>query len=335
MSMFSQLTYLGVLLAVFGNQLCLPIPSIVFLIAGGALSAHGKMSAAIVVFLGVLGSLTGDAIWFWVGRKWGSKAMGLLCSLSADPRRCSKNAREKFHRYGLRVLCVAKFFPGLDAVMPPLSGAQRVSFTRFLAFDAIGSLLWSSVYVGLGYIFANELHVAIGWAKQFGTAFGIALGIPIGLYVAWRGLTLARMIREVREHRISVQVLQQKLNTNGKIALIDLANFEGETDSKRVKAIPGAVSVDPSVLEKHPHITIPDDVNIIIYSSSGSDIVSARAAKALKRIGVTKVRVLDGGLRAWRESGLPVSHSLQAPEAVAERLGVNLPELPPNSSMAE
>ena len=102
MSVFSQLTYLGVLLAVFGNQVCLPIPSIVFLIGAGALSAHGKMSAAIVVFLGVLGCLTGDTIWFWVGRKWGSKAMGLLCAMSADPQSCSRNAREKFQRYGLR-----------------------------------------------------------------------------------------------------------------------------------------------------------------------------------------------------------------------------------------
>jgi membrane protein DedA with SNARE-associated domain/rhodanese-related sulfurtransferase len=331
MGMFSQLTYLGVLLAVFGNQVCLPIPSIVFLIAGGALSAHGKMSAAVVVLLGVLGSLTGDAIWFWVGRKWGSKAMGLLCALSADPRRCSKNAREKFHRYGLRVLCVAKFFPGLDAVMPPLGGAQGVSFTRFLAFDAVGSLLWSSVYVGLGYIFANELHIAIGWAKQFGNAFGIAIGIPIGLYAAWRGLTLVRMIGELRQRRISPPVLAHKLKTNGRVAVLDLANFEAEIDSESVKAIPGAFSVDPSVLQKVPHIDIPDDVKIILYSSTGSDTVSARAAVALKRIGVDKVWVLDGGLKAWRENGLPISHSFEAPEVVAERLGVSLPPASPGS----
>ena len=49
MTAFSQLTYLGVLLAVFGNQICLPIPSIVFLMAAGALAGHGGMSASIIV----------------------------------------------------------------------------------------------------------------------------------------------------------------------------------------------------------------------------------------------------------------------------------------------
>ena len=44
----------------------------------------------------------------------------------------------------------------------------------------------------------------------------------------------------------------------------------------------------------------------------------------LKRIGVDKVWVLEGGLKAWREHGLPVSQSPEVLEAVAERLGVKL-----------
>jgi len=46
---------------------------------------------------------------------------------------------------------------------------------------------------------------------------------------------------------------------------------------------------------------------------------------ALKRIGIDKVWVLEGGLKAWREQGFPVA-SLEVPEVVAERLGVKLPE---------
>ena len=99
--------------------------------AAGALSAHGKMNPAIIVLLGVLGCLAGDGVWFWIGRKWGSKALRLICKFTADPRSCSKNA-QKFRRYGLAVLCGAKFVPGLDAVMPPLCGAEGVPVTVFL-----------------------------------------------------------------------------------------------------------------------------------------------------------------------------------------------------------
>jgi 3-mercaptopyruvate sulfurtransferase SseA len=134
------------------------------------------------------------------------------------------------------------------------------------------------------------------------------------------------MIGELRHRRITPPMLAQKLKTNGRVAVLDLATFEGESDSESVKAIPGAFSVDPSVLQNVPHLHIPEDVKVILYSSTGSDAVSARAAMALKRIGVDKVWVLEGGLKAWRENGLPVSHSLEPPEAVAERLGFELPE---------
>jgi len=321
-----QLTYGGVLLAVFANQICLPVPSVVFLIAAGALSAHGRMSASIVVFLGVLGCLAGDGIGFWLGRMWGSKAIRLLCRFSPDPRSSSKNAREKFHRYGPSVLCVSKFIPGLDAVMPPLSGAEGVSLLGFFARDAVGSLLWSGSYVGLGYLFSNELDAVIRWAQQFGTAFGIAIGVPIGLYAGWRGLGLVRMIRGLRLRRISPPMLARKLKSNRKVAVLDLLNFEEETDTESLEAIPGAFQVDPSRLQKSPRITVRDDVEIILCSSSGHDIVSARAAVALKRVGINKVWVLEGGLKAWREQGFPVSSSLEAPEVVAQRLGVRLPE---------
>jgi membrane protein DedA with SNARE-associated domain len=258
-----QLTYGGVLLAVFANQICLPIPSVVFLIAAGALSAHGDMRASIIVFLGVLGCLAADGIGFWLGRKWGSKVMRLVCRFTADPRSCSRNARKKFRRYGLSILCVAKFVPGLDAVMPPLSGAEGVSLPGFLALDAVGSSLWSGFYVGLGYLFSNELDVAISWAKHFGTLLGIVIGIPIGFYAGWRGLALVRMIRQLRLRRISPPMLARKLKSKSKVAVLDLLNFEEETEGESLEVIPGAFWVDPSRLRKSPQITVPDDVEIL------------------------------------------------------------------------
>ena len=189
----------------------------------------------------------------------------------------------------------------------------------------LGGFLWSGFYVGLGYVFSNELDIAIRWVRHFGTAFAIAIGIPIGLYVGWRGLVLVRMIRRLRLRRISPPMLDRKLKSNRKVAVLDLLDFEEETDGESPEAIPGALRVEPARLRKSPHITVPDDVEIILYSSSGGDTLSARVAVALKRIGVDKVWVLEGGLKAWREHGFPVSQSLEAPEVVAERFGVRLP----------
>ena len=69
---------------------------------------------------------------------------------------------------------------------------------------------------------------------------GIVIGISIGLYAGWRGLVLVRMIRQLRLRRISPPMLARKLKSTRKVAVLDLLNFEEETDSESVKAIPGA-----------------------------------------------------------------------------------------------
>ena len=212
----SQLTYIGVLLAVLAEQLYLPIPSPIFLMAAGALAAHGEMSTSFIVLVAVVACLTADTIWFWFGRRWGSKAIRLLCRFTADPQGSSKNAHQKFRRYGLAVLCVAKFLPGVNAVLPPLVAAEGVSITGFFGFDAAGSFLWSGFYTGLGYLFSNELDVVFRWAKHLGTALGLVIIVPIGLYAGWRGLTLLRMVRRLRLRRISPAMLERKLKSKSK-----------------------------------------------------------------------------------------------------------------------
>jgi rhodanese-related sulfurtransferase len=140
-------------------------------------------------------------------------------------------------------------------------------------------------------------------------------------------LTLVRMIRRLQVRRISPPMLDQKLRSSSKVAVLDLSDFEEEIGSEQLEAIPGAFRVDPSRLRKSPRITVPDDVEIVLYCSSHRDIVSARVAVGLEGIGIKDVWVLEGGLGAWRDHGFSVSHSTEPPETVAQRLGITLPDV--------
>jgi membrane protein DedA with SNARE-associated domain/rhodanese-related sulfurtransferase len=323
MSALSQLTYTGIWLAVFARQLCLPVPALLFLMTAGALAAHGQLHMSLVLLAGVLGCLAGDGVWFWLGRRWGSRIMRLVCRLSSDPKRCSQNARRVFDRWGLRVLVVAKFIPGLDGVTPPLAGAEGTQLHRFLAFDAVGSFLWTAGYATLGFLFADQLDFAIRGAERFGSMLGILIGIPLLLYVGWRIFIIVRMMRQLRLHRMSPALLDQRIRAGAKIAVIDLLDFEdGEQGAE---GIPGAVRANPTRLRTGPMVVIPDDVEMVLYCSSHGEITSARVAIALQHRGVHKVWVLEGGLKAWQSQGFPLTTALSTPEEVAERLGILLP----------
>lgn len=87
--------------------------------------------------------------------------------------------------------------------------------------------------------------------------------------------------------------------------------------------IPGAIFFDIDELSDHstplPHMLpksaefgqkmsemgVSDDATIVVYEQEG--VLSApRAWWMLRTLGARKVNVLDGGLRAWMEAGLPV-----------------------------
>jgi rhodanese-related sulfurtransferase len=138
------------------------------------------------------------------------------------------------------------------------------------------------------------------------------------------------MIRRLEVRRISPTMLHRKLSSGSSIAVLDLQDFEDETFGEETSiasppAIPGAFRIEPSRLRDSPWIFVPDDVEIVLCCSSRRYIVAARVAVELKRIGVENVWVLEGGFQGWREKGLPLSQFPEAPETVAERLGVRLP----------
>jgi len=145
-----RITYFVLWSVVFASQAGVPIPATLFLLAAGALSRAGALNPLFVLGVSLLGCLGADLIWFEAGRRWGDQIVRILCSFSRDPHHTAKRVHEVFHRWGLRSLLLSKFVPGLGGVTPPLAATEGSRRTAFLAYDAVGSLLWSATYAGLG-----------------------------------------------------------------------------------------------------------------------------------------------------------------------------------------
>ena len=323
MTEVSHLTYSGLLLAVFARQLCLPVPALLFLIVAGTLASHGQLHVSLVLAAGVLGCMGGDFVWFQIGRRWGARVLKIVCRFSTNPRACSQRAHDVFNRWGLRVLLIAKFVPGLDGVTPPLAGAEGTSVASFLLFDACGAFFWAGAYVALGYSFSNRVASALAWVERFGTVAALVVVLPFLAYLTWRGFLLVRMVSRLRLRRISPALLKKKLNAGDKVCVLDLASYEGEEYER--EGIPWSVRADPVRLSSYERFSVPDDVEVVLYCSSKNALVSARVAIELRRKNILNVWVLEGGLQGWKAQGYEVSRETTTPEEMASRLGITLP----------
>src|ERR1700691_1883162 len=317
------MTYLILWAAVFSRQMCLPVPANLFLLTAGALARGGGLNMSLILCVGILGCLAGDLVWFEAGRHWGSRIMRILCAFSSDPHYCVQRAHNVFGRLGLRSLILAKFIPGLDGITPPLAGIEGSARSAFLAYDTVGSFLWSASYSGLGYLFANRLTPIAASMAKFGVVLAAALGIPLACYVAWRIGVMAQMLRHLRLRRIMPLLLNEKIMAGEPIAIIDLLEFE---EAQRDRAgIPGAVRMDPARLRSRLRVVIPRNLELVLYCSSSGELTSARVAVALRKKGISNVWVLDGGLTAWKKEGLPVTLRLSTSAEAAERFGIKIP----------
>jgi len=310
--------------AVFANQVGLPVPSVLFLLAAGALAGSGRLSLTVALCLAVPASMLADWAWYEAGRRWGDTILHFIHGLAIDPDAAERRSKKNFAKYGPAVLLIAKFVPGLDAAAPPLAAISGISLLRFLAFDTAGVSLWSCAYTGLGYAFTRDLDRAAGYAARTGQLIAVVAVAGLCVYVGRKLVRWYRFLREFRLARITPEELKGKLDAGEPVSIFDL---QGGRHSRRRRGIPSSVRIDPRRLERYgaydrkTPTPLPRDREVILYCATPHEFASARVALAMRGRGFSRVRPLAGGLRAWQERGFPVAQDLPlwVPRLVEER----------------
>ena len=104
--------------------------------------------------------------------------------------------------------------------------------------------------------------------------------------------------KNIRE--TTVGVVAERLERGDTFHLVDVRE-DNEWKNGRAR---GAIHLGKGIIERDIETKIPDKhAEIVLYCGGG--FRSALAAEALQKMGYTKVWSMDGGIRAWREAGLP------------------------------
>jgi membrane protein DedA with SNARE-associated domain len=251
-----------VALAVLIDQLGIPIPSAPTLLLAGAMIASHELSAGTTLAAATLAALPADLLWFELGRRRGSAVLGLLCRISLEPDSCVRTTRESFEKRGPRTLLFAKFVPGLQTVAPPLAGAGGMSVARFVAFDAVGSLIFHGAFLLAGFLLRDQIARFLEILALLGTRLLTFILASIVLWIGWKFFQRQRFLRLLRIARIDVETLAEMLASERPPLVYDLRDrLAIEAEPWRV---PGARSIRIDELEAR-HAEIPRDRDIILY----------------------------------------------------------------------
>ncbi|MBX9641396.1 MAG: DedA family protein [Mycobacteriaceae bacterium] len=159
----------------------LPIlPSETVLLTGGILAADGKMALGWVMAMGAIGAFAGDNVAYGVGHSADDWARRWLARGRNGERRLAWAHRE-LDRHGGPLVVVARFIPGGRTVTTISCGVLEFPYRQFLAFDAIGVVLWATLSTLIGFVGGHtfEDRPLVAFAVSFGVALAFAGGIEL------------------------------------------------------------------------------------------------------------------------------------------------------------
>ncbi len=179
---FAAYGYIAVFLVLIACGFGVPIPEDITLVSGGVICGlAATLDVHIMVVVSLLGVILGDGTMFMLGKLLGPRVKKVPVLRRVFTEKSYKKMQEKVHKYGSRILFVARFLPGLRAPIFVTAGiSRRVSYLKFLVMDGGAALISVPVWVYAGYYFAHDLDDLIDWVRQSET-FVISCLVSIAL----------------------------------------------------------------------------------------------------------------------------------------------------------
>lgn len=185
---FTDYGYFAVFFVLIICGFGVPIPEDITLVSGGVIAGlyPNEVNVHVMLIVSMLGVLIGDSTMYWLGRIYGVKILRTRLIKKIVTLKRLKMVKEKFAKYGNRVLFVARFLPGLRAPIYVISGiTRRVSFIRFLLIDFFAAIISVPIWVYLGDFGASNLDWLHQQIKKGQFAIYILI-LLLALFLFWK-----------------------------------------------------------------------------------------------------------------------------------------------------
>lgn len=171
--------YLAIVSIVAGDGVFPLFPGETVIVTGGTLASTGSLSLVGVILAGAAGAVIGDSGAYWLGRAGGEGIRRFFGRVAGRDRVIA--AERMVQRRGPALVFVGRFLPGIRLAINLSCGAGQMDYKRFVVFDALGAMVWSTQAAVLGYVFGKSFEDRpwIGLLIALGVAVVVAGGVAL------------------------------------------------------------------------------------------------------------------------------------------------------------
>jgi len=186
LAIMAKFGYLGIIFAMFAENVFPPIPSEVIMPAAGFAVARGDLNLLLVIVAGTLGSVLGAIPLYYFGSLFNNQRLidftekyGKYVFVKPDD---VISADDWFNKHGKKAVFFGRMVPGIRSLISIPAGMNKMPLLPFIILTTAGAAIWTTLLTLAGYHFGQNYEVIEKFLAPYSKIF---LGAAIVIVIIW------------------------------------------------------------------------------------------------------------------------------------------------------
>jgi membrane protein DedA with SNARE-associated domain/membrane-associated phospholipid phosphatase len=164
----------------------LVVPGETTMLLGGAVAGQGAIDIYLLIAIAWFAAWAGDTTSFFVGRRLGRDFV-----LRHGPRVGISHERferveDYFSRHGGKTIFIGRWISLVRALAPFIAGSSGMQYRAFVPYSILGTGLWASAHILIGYFFSRSIESAAHYAGRGAFLLGTTIAVVAGAIFLYR-----------------------------------------------------------------------------------------------------------------------------------------------------
>lgn len=154
-----RLGYAGVILLMALESSFIPFPSEVVVPPAGYLASLGQMNIFLVILSGVIGSILGSLLNYWIAYRFGRDFLLKYSKYFFINEEKFARFEVFFNTHGEITTFVGRLIPVIRQYISFPAGLVRMNLKKFIFYTGLGAAIWCTVLAYVGYFVGNNIDI--------------------------------------------------------------------------------------------------------------------------------------------------------------------------------